>query len=165
VAALVASVILRNNQEAIVLPFEQDVVNIRLNSRDSVMTNAQKLASIGGGGTCVSAPLQKLNMARVNVDLVIFISDNESWVDTKRNQIYNSGTATMKEWNEIKSRNERAKMICIDIVPGYHTQAPDEKNNILNVGGFSDQVFNVIDSFVKGKENAWVDRIKEVKVG
>ncbi len=39
------------------LPFEQAVVSVDLNSRDSVMTNAQKLASIGGGGTNCSAPV------------------------------------------------------------------------------------------------------------
>ena len=45
------------------------------------MTNAAKLASIGGGGTNCSAPLAQLNAERAKVDLVVFVSDNESWVD------------------------------------------------------------------------------------
>ena len=48
VAALVAASVLRKNQSATVLPFEQGVVPVDLNSRDSVMTNAGRLASIGG---------------------------------------------------------------------------------------------------------------------
>lgn len=61
VAALVAAAVLRKNPQALVLPFEQDVVKLSLNPRDSVMTNAQALAKIGGGGTNCSAPLAWLN--------------------------------------------------------------------------------------------------------
>lgn len=61
VAALVAAAMVRKNPSAEVLPFENDVVVLSLNPRDSVMTNAAKLASIGGGGTNCSAPLALLN--------------------------------------------------------------------------------------------------------
>ncbi len=55
VAALVAAAFMRANRDTRVIPFEQRVVELRLNSRDSVMTNAGKLAKIGGGGTNCSA--------------------------------------------------------------------------------------------------------------
>ena len=48
--------ILRKNPSAEVLPFDFDVVKVKLNPRDSVMTNAARLASVGGGGTNCSAP-------------------------------------------------------------------------------------------------------------
>ena len=51
VAALVAAAVLRQNPDAEVLPFEDDVVDVRLSPRDTVMTNAARLASVGGGGT------------------------------------------------------------------------------------------------------------------
>ncbi|MGK3816838.1 hypothetical protein ABI015_14875, partial [Enterococcus faecium] len=51
VAALVAAAMLRANRAARVLPFEQDVVLVELNPRDTVLTNAGKLAAVGGGGT------------------------------------------------------------------------------------------------------------------
>src|SRR5690606_16731700 len=69
VAALVAAAFLRKNREARVLPFEVNVVDIQLNPRDSVMTNATKLAKIGGGGTNCSAPLAKLNAEKAPPDL------------------------------------------------------------------------------------------------
>src|SRR5260370_6728799 len=81
VASLVAASVLRKNQSATVLPFEQAVVPVDLNSRDSVMTNAGRLASIGGGGTNCSAPVRLLNQQKAKADLVLFVSDNESWVD------------------------------------------------------------------------------------
>jgi 60 kDa SS-A/Ro ribonucleoprotein len=45
VAALVAATVLRKNPDAEVIPFESNVVKVRLNPRDSIMTNAKKLAS------------------------------------------------------------------------------------------------------------------------
>lgn len=130
-AALVAACILRKNPNAEVIPFECNVVKIALNPCDSVMTNAQKLAKIGGGGTNCSAPLAQLNRAKSKGDLAIYVSDNESWMDTNRS--WNSGTETMKQWNEFKSRNADAKLVCIDIQSATHTQAREFADGNLTV--------------------------------
>ncbi|MEQ1644480.1 MAG: RNA-binding protein [Pyrinomonadaceae bacterium] len=163
VAGLVASALLRKNPTAEVLPFENAVVDVRLNPRDSVMTNAQKLASVGGGGTNCSAPLYELNRRKAKGDLVIYVSDNESWMDSGRG--WNNGTETMKQWNEFKSRNRDAKLVCIDIQP-YGTTQAHERADILNVGGFSDQVFDLISKFAEGILGAdhWVGEIERVEV-
>src|SRR5262249_33714495 len=100
-AALVAAAIVRQNPSAEVLPFEQSVVHMDLSWRDSVMTNAERLASIVGGGTSVSAPLAQLNARKVRGELVVIVSDNESWIDSNSAR----GTATMREWNAFRSRN------------------------------------------------------------
>ena len=121
-----------------------------LNARDSVMTNAEKLAAaIGGGGTNCSAPLALLNKRKATGDLVIYVSDNESWVDAPPTV----GTAaarreTMQEWARFKERNPQARLVCIDIQPYATTQAK-EREDILNVGGFSDPVFELIAEFAE----------------
>lgn len=159
VAALVAAAVLRKNPQARVLPFEQAVVKLALNARDSVMTNAQALASIGGGGTNCSAPLALLNRERAQVDFVILVSDNESWVDATRR----GSTQTMREWEALKQRNPRARLACIDIQPFVTTQAA-ERHDILNVGGFSDAVFTMLAAFAEGKlgSDHWVGEIEQV---
>lgn len=161
VAALVAASILRKNPAARVLPFEQAVVQLSLNARDSVMTNAQALAKIGGGGTNCSAPLALLNKERASVDLVILVSDNESWVDANRR----GATQTVREWELLKARNPQARLVCIDIQPGATTQAA-ERADILNVGGFSDSVFTMVSSFADGKAGAdhWVGEIDKISL-
>lgn len=161
VAALVAATVLRKNPDAEVLPFECSVVNLKLNPRDSVMTNAQKLAAIGGGGTSCSAPLALLNKRKAKGDLVIFVSDNESWVDSKAGR----GTATMQEWQVFKRNNPNARLVCIDIQP-YSTTQASNRADILNVGGFSDQVFDVINTFNSGNSQGehWVNMIEAVKI-
>jgi len=159
VAALIAAAVLRKNPYAEVLPFQCHVVEANLNSRDSVMTNAAKLASIGGGGTSCSAPLAELNRREAKGDLVIFVSDNESWVDARGGR----GTATMREWNRFKQRNPEARLVCIDVQP-YQTVQAIEREDILNVGGFSDQVFDVVSEFARGELNAdhWIGVIDSV---
>ena len=84
VAALVAAAILRRNPKAELLPFEQSVVPLDLDPFARVAVNAGRLASIGGGGTNVSSPLAWLNARKAAVDLVVIVSDNESWVDATR---------------------------------------------------------------------------------
>lgn len=157
VAALVAAAFLRKNRGARVLPFEVNVVDLALNPRDSVMTNATRLAKIGGGGTNCSAPLARLNKEKAAADLVIFVSDNESWADPRANR----GTAMMVEWEKFRQWNPKARLVCIDITPNPTTQAPDRKD-ILNVGGFSDTVFDIIAGFAaseNGKEH-WIKQIE-----
>lgn len=166
VAALVAAAVLRKNPTAEVIPFHDRVERCRLNGRDSVMTNATKLASLPSGGTSCSAPLAYLNEQNAKGDLVIYVSDNESWVDSLGETWRRSGsTATMTQWNIFKKRNPRAKMICIDIQPYGSTQAK-EQADIINVGGFSDQVFRLISTVARGEMTAgyWVKQIEAERI-
>jgi 60 kDa SS-A/Ro ribonucleoprotein len=158
VAALVAAAFLRNNAEAEVLPFSDDVVPVKLNARDSIMTNAQKLAALPSGGTNCSAPLAWLNQRQTKGDLVLYVSDNESWMDAN---VGGCATQTMAEWDTFRRRNPRSKLVCLDIQPYAHTQAK-EQPGILNVGGFSDHVFELIAQFAAGKMIAghWVGIIE-----
>lgn len=161
VAALMSAAVLRANRSALVLPFEVRVREVSLNARDAVMTNAAKLAAIAGGGTTVSAPLAWMNQRGERAELVIIVSDNESWVDSRKT----GATETMRQWAVFKSRNPAAKLVCIDVQPNATTQAA-ERADVLNVGGFSDEVFEVVNAFASGEMNAghWVNKIEEVEI-
>jgi 60 kDa SS-A/Ro ribonucleoprotein len=166
VAALVAAAMLRKNPSTEVIPFHDTVVRRDLNPRDSVMTNAKTLASIPSGGTNCSAPLVELNRVKAKGDLVIYVSDNESWVDSPHYGRYggNSATQTMQQWAEFKRRSPNAKMICIDIQPYAHTQAK-ERDDIVNIGGFSDQVFTLIAETATGNtKDHWVNTINKIEL-
>jgi 60 kDa SS-A/Ro ribonucleoprotein len=159
VAALVAAAMLRTNRQTRVLPFEQRVVPLDLEPHARIAVNAAKLAAIGGGGTNVSAPLALLNAQKAPVDLLVIVSDNESWVDATRG----GATATMREWDVLKRRNPGAKLVCVDVQPYGTTQATG-RADILNVGGFSDAVFDTIARFAAGETRDWVGIIKQVEV-
>lgn len=165
VAALVAAAMVRKNRGATVLPFSDAVVETKVNPRDSVMTIAKQLASLPSGGTNCSAPLQEINRQKAKADLVIFVSDNESWVDTKAGSRRGEPTQVMRQWEAIKSRNPGAKLVCIDLTPNTTVQATDRKD-ILNIGGFSDTVFDLVGTFAKDGMNAdnWVGAIEAVQL-
>lgn len=161
VAALVAVAILRKNRSAEILPFEDRVVRVELNPRDTVMTNAKVLATVGGGGTNCSAPLKQLNERGAKGDLVVYVSDNQSWVDATAQR----GTETMREWQRFRARNPQAKMVCIDLQAYGTTQAP-EGDGVVNVGGFSDQVFSYLAAVAGGRATPgyWVKEIEQIEL-
>ena len=164
VAALVAASLVRKNPETEVIPFGSQTFKVKLNPRDSVMTNATMLAQLPGGGTNCSLPLAELNARGAKGDLVIYVSDNESWMDSRGGYWSYRGTGTMEEWNKFKARNPNAKLVCIDLTPNTSMQAVD-REDILNIGGFSDNVFEVISEFAKaGLGRHWTDVIEGIKL-
>jgi 60 kDa SS-A/Ro ribonucleoprotein len=161
VAGLMSAAVLRKNPSAQVIAFEHRIVDLKLRAKDSVMRNAEKLAAVGGGGTTCSLPLEKLNAEGALGDWVIFVSDNESWCDPVRG----AETAMLQQWRVFKARNPGARLVCIDIQPGGTTQA-HEARDVLNVGGFSDVVFEVIAGFAEGgpRGHRFVDAIEAIEV-
>lgn len=172
VAALVASAVLRKNPSSCIIPFENKVRAHTLTPRDTVLTNAEKLAAMVGGGTNCSAPLQMLNERRATGDWVILVSDNQSWADTigfntGLGHYYNSGghTKFMEQWNLFKMRSPNARLVALDVQP-YGTTQTQEREDILNVGGFADTVFNVSDLFFRGELSAdhWLGVVDAVEI-
>ena len=155
VAALVAASVLRRNPDAEVIAFHDRVEATGvpgrggLEPRDSVFTNAKRLAALPSGGTNCAAPLVAINRRGAHFDLVIYVSDNQSWIDLRRS--WNPGTAVMEAWTDFRLRNPSARMVCIDVQPYATQQAPD-RADILNVGGFSDAVFDLIATFAADME-------------
>jgi 60 kDa SS-A/Ro ribonucleoprotein len=174
VASLVAACVLRNNPTAIVYAFDCEnryrygstsirgkisggLYDPQLNPRDSVMTNAGKLAKYGGGGTDCSIPLRYLNQEKIEVDNFIIVSDNESW-----SGYYGRGEGYMAAWQTLVRRCPKAKMVNIDIQPNHSSQSPNKRKEILNIGGFSDTVFTVMDEFFNRDSDAnFVDIVEQ----
>lgn len=165
-AALIASSFMRKNPAMVeVIPFDTRVHAASLNAMDSMMTNAKKLAGYGGGGTDCAAPLRYLNDRNAKGNLVIMISDNESNPGILGRGHYNRGTNMAEEWNKYKARNLKAKLVCLDLTPNSTTQIESQKD-VLNLGGFSDNVFSVISMFMEnGNDHSlWTNVIDSVEI-
>lgn len=163
VASLFASAILRKNKNAVILPFDTQVYSKHeINPFDAIMTNAQKLAKYGGGGTDCASALRHIESLQSNVSAIIMISDNESWRSLgKRSR----STDTMTEWSKIQKRNKNARFVNIDISPSDTSQTCDHEGVML-VGGFSDAVFDVVAGFSRGEDSSdyWMNTIQEIKL-
>lgn len=172
VASMVAASIIRKNPLARLIAYDTAIKNVEFNPMDSVMTNAQKLAAAGAnGGTDCAIALAHMNEQNMKAQAVVYISDNQSWVQSVKDYPgYHgygarqaSGTTMMREWTTFKRRNHGAKLINIDIAPYGTTQVYDQ-NDTLNVGGFSDQVFEVISMFLKDGGTDMVKTIESVNL-
>lgn len=160
VAALVSAAFLRRNRGSRVLPFEVEVRDVKLEARDTILTSATRLAALAGGGTSCSAPLQWLLDRKQAPDLVVIVSDNQSWADHGR---YSQASPMMAAWERLKSRNPKAKLVCIDVAP-YGTTQVKGREDVLNIGGFSDAVFEQIAAFVEDRlgSDHWVGEIEAI---
>lgn len=154
-AALMAACFLTQNPSAEIIFFNDGEVSHSMDPSKRVMTNVTSGAPRPSGGTAISIPLKKWNERSKKGDAVIIISDNQSWVDSSS---WNGGTSLMKEWATFKGRNPKAKLICMDLAPSTTAQATNDKS-ILNIGGFSDSVFEIMTRFANESDN-WVDQIR-----
>ena len=126
----------------------------------------ERLAKFGGGGTDCSIPLRTANtkFSKQAFAGCVLVSDNESWIVTGR---YGS-TGVMTEWQTFV-KNQKSlgitdpRLVCIDIQPYGSTQAP-ERNDILNIGGFSDAVFNVVASYLSGDSARFVAEVESIEL-
>jgi 60 kDa SS-A/Ro ribonucleoprotein len=172
VAALISAAVLRKNPETMVLPFNDRVHTVRLNPLDSLATNAAKLAALPAGGTNCSLPLAHLNALKAKADVVIYVSDYESFLGVDGSthhavSFLETGRATgmMEQWNIFKARNPKARLICVDLAPQGTTQVV-EREDILSLGGWSDHCFKLIDTFLKGgmSQDYWVSEIEKIQL-
>jgi 60 kDa SS-A/Ro ribonucleoprotein len=169
VAALFAAALLRRNSDSLIIPFDDRVHDARLDPQDTILSLAERLAAYGGGGTNCSLPLVAANITHRRRKLAgcILISDQESWIGTGRQ----GSTATMTAWQEFV-KNQVAlhgrefsgpRLVCIDLQPYATTQAPD-RSDILNVGGFSDAVFEVVAAFFTADNTRFVSEIEAIEL-
>lgn len=157
VAGLVAASVLARNAQALVLPFAEAVRPWSPPRRGGVLETARALSTLLGGGTAISAPIVRLNQLGIAPDLVLIVSDNQSWAESQMH----GASATAKAWAQLRRRNPAAKLVCLDLQP-YASTPVATREGVLNVGGFSDAVFDVIARFVRhGRDtDHWVRTIE-----
>jgi 60 kDa SS-A/Ro ribonucleoprotein len=172
VAALFAAAILRRNPDSVVIPFDTQAYHAQVDPGDTILSLAERLAKYGGGGTDCSIPLHEANTKHRKRKFVgcVLVSDNESWVT--RGQAFALGargsTGVMTEWQTFVTNQQRQgvstpKLVCIDIQHYGTTQAP-ERDDILNIGGFSDAVFQVVASYLTGDAGRFVAEVEAVEL-
>ena len=175
VAALFAAAILRRNPDSVVIPFDTSAYDAKMDPNDSILSIAERLAKYGGGGTDCSLPLVAANQkhAKRKFAGIVLVSDNESWVGIGRH----GSTGVMTAWeafvanhrrlNEPQSASSRLdscpKLVCIDLQP-YQTVQACERADIMNIGGFSDSVFNVISAFLENDASRFVREVECVEL-
>jgi len=171
-AALFAAAILRRNPDSVIVPFDTCAYNPKIDPSDSILSLSARLAKYGGGGTDCSIPLHVANTKyrKRRFAGIVLVSDNQSWINNGRVFGYGrqGSTGVMTEWKAFVENQTRRgvaapKLVCIDLQPYDSSQAP-ERNDILNIGGFSDAVFNVVGSFMSGESDRFVKEVESIEI-
>jgi 60 kDa SS-A/Ro ribonucleoprotein len=73
-----------------------------------------------------------------------------------------------EEWQRLRGRNPKARLVLIDVQPNATTQVAGarDRDDVLNVGGFSDAVFDVLAAFTRGDlaGDGWLQAIEAVSL-
>ncbi len=140
IAGIFSGALLKKTRDVLVLPFERKVVDIKLSAHDSLMTTADKLAAINGGGTAVSAPVSYLLDHRIAVDTFIGITDNIEWATDQSGR-----QGFLPTWNEYKAKvAPHAQAFLITIAPHRHAVAPQTEPDVFYIYGWNDSVLAYI---------------------
>lgn len=163
-AALFAAAILRRNPDSVVIPFDTLAYHAAVDADDSILSLSKRLAQYGGGGTDCSLPLRAAYDRYRNRKFAgcVLVSDCESWIGQGRH----GSTGVMSAWNDFANNQRKLgvpapRLVCIDVQPYQTTQAP-ERRDILNIGGFSDAVFNVVAAFLEDDQQRFVAEVDAI---
>lgn len=143
VAALVGAALRAKNRRAKILAFEYGCREVLVPHNGKVMTIAKRIKAFHGGGTNCGSVISYLLEHGIKASSLIMVSDNESWADN-----YRSNLSTL--WDKYKRDvMPEARMINLDITPNQYSVNTTRADTLM-VGGFSDDVFRVMKSFLEG---------------
>ncbi|MFM8574100.1 MAG: TROVE domain-containing protein [Pirellula sp.] len=168
VAALFAAAVLRSNPDSVVIPFDTQAYDAKIDPNDSILSIAKRLAGYGGGGTDCSLPIKAAveKYPKRQFAAAILVSDNESWVGAGRY----GATGVMSAWEDflanqrkLAGKNASPKLVCIDL-QAYQTVQACERAEIMNIAGFSDSVFGVIKGFLDDSNDRFVSEVEAIEI-
>ncbi|MBN1854501.1 MAG: TROVE domain-containing protein [Pirellulales bacterium] len=172
VAALFAAAILRRNPDSIVIPFDTQAYDARVDPQDSILSLSERLAKFGGGGTDCSLPLHEANTRYCKRPFAgaVLVSDMEGWIYGGHPFAHgrHGATGVVDEWHAfVKNQRllgvQNPKLISINLQAYTTVQAP-ERDDVLNIGGFSDAVFNTVASFLEDDTDRFVREVESVEL-
>lgn len=142
--ALFTAVMARRNIDCTVITFDNFAHVVNMGKGRSMKAIYDSIPFTGGGTDC-GKPVELMIRHGVKADYVVMLSDNEShgaWTGNNRYGRTNLASA----WLEYKKTMPHAKMVCIDFCANSTVQVPN-MHDVMNVGGFTDDVFRVADRF------------------
>lgn len=146
------------NPDAIVKLFNTKIIHCSDILSENVFETIKNIKKTLNGGTSCHVCFDYLLKKKEVVDYIIMMSDNESWFI--KNSNYGSNKVLTKSlWEKYKEKiNPNAKLICIDLIPNTTIQVKNDPD-VLNIGGFSESIFDVIKQFLEEEVKDWVSFI------
>ncbi len=153
IAGIFTGALLRKIEgRAISLPFETCVIaDHGLSGRDDVMVTAEKIHELGGGGTALGSPIQRLLDRKVKVDAFVGLTDNEDWAYGSGFQTRDSFISLWRQYRAVV--NPQAQAFVVQLAPYSHAVAPANEPGVRFIYGWSDAVVKYIPLMLEGGES------------
>lgn len=163
-ASILGALLLANSKWASLWCFDSKLHYPNISSRDSIITNAEKLARLSGGATdigqCITHLMGTLPDASfrnggyaanvpafakkrrpVKVDNIIILTDEHQ----------NTGSPVVQEFREYrKTVNPDAKLFIISVAPYKDRVAPNNEIGVYYIFGWSENILKYINHTIRG---------------
>ncbi len=161
IANIFAAALFKKSQ-ALIYAFSDEAERVKAYQGDSIFSIAKQIEkTLEHGGTNLSAPLELLLKERTKVNVGIFISDNESWIEAmeaKRSwSSYHQGIMDyINDYRRLVNRNFKA--FFVQLLPYRHSTVEQDYPSCWFLYGWSDSVIRFIAQILLGGK----DQIDEI---
>ena len=149
-AAIFGVALLKKVREGRFLLFDTNVYEAKISTRDSTLSQAESVCSIGGGGTASGLPFRAILRERYKADNIVMITDEQ------QNRL-RPAIDVLDEYKRKVKRDVKTFVINISPYSGGH-MFPDERNTYY-VYGWSPAVL----TFVSMAANGWGSMIGAIR--
>lgn len=162
IASVFAVALARRAAEPLVLPVDLSVYaeEGREILKLPLARAATKLASFGGGGTSLGAPVELLLQKRERVDWYVGITDNEDWAYGESHRTKRSFLSAWRVYRQHVNPNARAMLLTL--APTREVVAPAGEPGVTFVYGWSDAVLRLAADRLKGSARSQVEVVERV---
>lgn len=164
IAGIMSGALLKRVEErAILLPFDTRIHPASdVSKRDDILVIAKKLASYGGGGTAVGAPVEYLLDREIKVDALIGITDSEDWAHGGG---YSCSDNFLTLWRRYRAEvAPEARAFLVTIAPYRDAVAPSGEKGVHFIYGWSDKVLRHISTTLDAGESQ-VENVERMDLG
>ncbi|AGM11427.1 RNA-binding protein [Halogranum tailed virus 1] len=122
--------------------FASDFAEINADPRNPLVTNAEKMQSVGvGGSTNGWKVLRGLRNEDRSYERIIVFTDMQLWNDST----WRTNTSFKDEWDAYKAENPNASLYLIDLQHYGDLVTPEGAHDVYNMSGWSEQVLDFIE--------------------
>lgn len=146
-----------SSESYLVGAFGQSYADVDVSRRDSVLTNAAKIAGTNvGHSTLAHLAIRSLRERKLRVDRVFVFSDMQAYASAWGR----IGESLAEEWAKyVSTVNPNAILYSVDLAGYGSLQWPEDSRNVIFLAGWSERIFELVPMVERGADA--VARINE----
>jgi len=141
-AAVVAMTCARTEKNYEIMAFSNSFINLNITAKDSLDTVVRRTSNLGFGGTDCSLPMEYAIQNKLDVDVFVVLTDNETWAGGRH------PFQALKAYR--KKFNKDAKLAVLAFEANNFTIADPSDAGMMDIAGLDSNVPKVLAEFASG---------------